>query len=123
MRLHARGSSRVGFLHATERMFREVFASTFSATRRTDLSQGDGRSLFVCRNVKIRRLDSVANFYIVIWHARSFLGKKSYRGRAETLPVPLREMFQTEGAKGWRRTVSYRWAKCLHQGTYDIRIV
>lgn len=46
-----------------------------------------------------------------------FSGKKSYRGRAETLPVPLREMLQTEGAKGWRRTVSYRWTKCLHQGT------
>lgn len=51
-----------------------------------------------------------------------FLGEKSYRGCAETLPVSLREMLQTEGAKGWRRTVSYRWAKCLHQGTYDIRL-
>lgn len=47
------GSSRVGFLHATERMFRKVFASTFPATRRTDLSHGDRRSLFfVCQNCK-----------------------------------------------------------------------
>lgn len=119
MRLHARGSSRVGFLHATERMLGEE-----SLHRHVELIYltvtDDHSSSVVERKKKYVASIPVANFYIVIWHARPFLGEKSYRGRAETLPVPLREMFQTEGAKGWRRTVSYRWAKCLHQGTYDI---
>lgn len=56
MRLHVRGSSRVGFLHAAERMFRETAVATFPATRRTDSSHDEGRSLFVrlsivCHNV------------------------------------------------------------------------